>query len=112
MPYPDQLFDSVSLFGPESVMPLASRQRYIRDCATGAIAFEFVAAPWTAIVHGAAVQARTRAGTENRMRNVSARERALASILPCHIDPLLVPHPVCHGTAAKKSRRIRSRCRP
>src|SRR3984893_13501195 len=100
-------------------MPLASRQRNIRDCEIFAIACEFAAAPLTAIVPAQgpaaqppAAQARIRAGTENRMRNVSERERALASILPCHIHPLLVPHPVCHKAAAKKSRRIRSLYRP
>src|ERR1700729_3481554 len=68
-------------------MPLASRQRNLRACETCAIAGKFVAAPLTASVsvQGPAAQARTMAGTENRMRTVSERERALASILPYHI---------------------------
>src|SRR5580658_10620304 len=71
-------------------MPLASRQRNMRDCAPCAIVCKFVAAPLTASVsvQGPAAQARIRAGTENRMRSVSARERVLASFLPCHIHPL------------------------
>src|SRR5579862_4915058 len=90
-------------------MPLASRQRNIRACAPCAIDRKSVKGPLTAIVsaQGPAAQAkthdRTRAGTETRMRPVSARERAVASILPCHIHP---SHPLIGPPSALCTRHL------